>query len=793
MCIFTAWKALKLKTCTSINSEVPYKKQIALDFSRHIQQDNAVALANANGHQHKFQKELPCTNAKQLPNVNILLGPLSLHFFQQWYTYTYTFKRNLACSLAMTTVPGDDRSAKLRKINDLRAAVPFVSQSSLAAILNFVSKEGLPELKQRGHIREARKNLLDSLSMYGPLLLECPVVDVEGTVTSLLVVNFLTLLAGLFSHCSAFTSYLSELHQRKPSSLEAPWKLLVYTDECHPGNQLSSGARKCWCIYVSFLEYGSFLSKENLWCCILIKRSTAMSSIAAGISQAVKVVLENIFLNPACDPQHTGLLLNSESGSLRLYFTLGGFIQDGAAQRGVWCSRQDSGSRPCNLCANILSLKDWNEDEPVKVLAQYIKTDDLKLVTDSEIADSWERMAGRYGTIKKGDFNMWQQACGMSFSPHALMASTKLKDLSLLKPVSMYGYDWMHTLCSGGVLNYIIFAVLADICEAGMDVWAMLGKFMQFWNLPGSHTASCSLPSLFDNKAVASYKKAGCLKCSASSILSLLKPLQYFIETFCLAKDICKTQCLCLLAWVRVQDFLISLVASSSALDLQKLVETALQLTIDSGYESLFRPKFHWCLHLAGSLQVWGYLPSCFGMERKHKAVRKFGNNICNTANYERSLLEELLREHLAMLDQEDLLDGCHLVNAGAPSKKMAEMLKDAGVLAPNDSCLASRVAKLASGNLCTKGDVVFLRDDPANYLKCGKVQGLFEAGSLPMCLLQTYIFAGFKIKPLATKWTSSGQLLWAPLHTILCSVPFSKGNNGEIICLTPAGITMDG
>lgn len=157
MCIFTAWKALKLKTCTSINSEIPYKKQIALDFSRHIQQDNAVALANANGHQHKFQKELPCTNAKQLPNVNILLGPLSLHFFQQWYTYTYTFKRNLACSLAMTTVPGDDRSAKLRKINDLRAAVPFVSQSSLAAILNFVSKEGLPELKQRGHIREARK------------------------------------------------------------------------------------------------------------------------------------------------------------------------------------------------------------------------------------------------------------------------------------------------------------------------------------------------------------------------------------------------------------------------------------------------------------------------------------------------------------------------------------------------------------------------------------------------------------------------------------------------------------
>ena len=446
------------------------------------------------------------------------------------------------------------RAHKLKKLNDLRAAVPFVSQSSLAAILQFVSKEGAPALTQTKHVREARANLLDSFSLYGPLLVESSVVGIDGTEQPLLFANFLTYLAGAFSQGGAFKQYLADLHQKVPSSFSNPWKLLVYTDECHPGNQLSSGSRKCWCVYMSFLEFHSFLTKENMWFCVLVKRSTAMSSIAAGISQVVRVLLEWLFQNHLCSPQN-GLLLKCGEERMRLFFTLGGFIQDGAAQRGVWCSRQDTGSRPCSLCTNIFVLKECvDEEEPVKIFAQYTKLKDLVLATDADIVQSWQRMAARAAHDSKALFKQWQQACGISFSTYALMASPVLKDLSLLKPVTGYGFDWMHALCSAGVLNYTIFAVLAALQEAGLDVWGQLDGFMKLWVLPGAQSDS-RLHALFDTKSVNAYKKAGCMKCSASGILAMLKPLQYFIEVMRLP-HICPKQCQCLLAWVKVVDFL---------------------------------------------------------------------------------------------------------------------------------------------------------------------------------------------------------------------------------------------
>ena len=152
-----------------------------------------------------------------------------------------------------------DRNHKLRKPNDLRATVPFVSQSALASILKFVTKEGVPTLAQTKHVREARTNLLESFCMYGPLFVESPVVGLDGSCQSLLFANFLTYLQGAFNQGGAFQQYIAALHQKVPSSANKPWRLLVYTDEF-------------------------FLGKENLWFCLLVKRSTAMSTIAAGIS-----------------------------------------------------------------------------------------------------------------------------------------------------------------------------------------------------------------------------------------------------------------------------------------------------------------------------------------------------------------------------------------------------------------------------------------------------------------------------------------------------------------------------
>ena len=400
-----------------------------------------------------------------------------------------------------------------------------------------------------------------------------------------------------------------------------------------------------------------------------------------------------------------GLLLKCGEQRLRLYFSLGGFFQDGAAQRGVWCPRQDSGSRPCNLCSNIFVVKGWvDEEEPVKVLAQHTKLKDCVLANDIDIVQSWERMAVRAAHESKTKFKQWQQACGISFSPHALMASSVLKNMSLLKPVTGYGFDWMHALCSAGVLNYTIFAVLTALQEAGLDVWAQLGDFMQVWCLPAAQAAS-GLHTVFDSKSVTSYKKAGCLKCSASSILAMLKPLQYFIEITCMP-NLCPMQSQCLLAWVQVVDFL-SCHGTMKQPTPETLLLLVLQSSIDSGHESLFRPKHHWTIHMPACLAHWGYLPSCWAIERKPKTMRKFGGNIINTSQYEQSLLLEVVRKHVFELDKEDLVEAAHLVNPVPASKKMLQLLMEYGICLPATTTLASRTAKLASGVVVTVGDFV--------------------------------------------------------------------------------------
>ena len=206
--------------------------------------------------------------------------------------------------------PCMERSSKLIKLNDLRASVPFLSQSALSGLLQALQKEGLPSLTQAKHIREARQSVLDSMCSYGPLFLETTVVAQDGKHLPLLFINFLTFLAGAFRQEGAFTKYLLAMHHRIGSSYEQPWRLLVYADECHPGNQLSSGSRKVWCIYLSFVEFKAFLGKEDLWFCILVKRSTDVAKVTSGISQIVRKVLENLFLGDVANPQH-GILLVS--------------------------------------------------------------------------------------------------------------------------------------------------------------------------------------------------------------------------------------------------------------------------------------------------------------------------------------------------------------------------------------------------------------------------------------------------------------------------------------------------
>ena len=193
----------------------------------------------------------------------------------------------------------------------------------------------------------------------------------------------------------------------------------------------------------------------------------------------------------------------------------------------------------------------------------------------------------------------------------------------------------------------------------------------------------------------------------------------------------------------------------------ETLLLLVLQSSIDSGHESLFRPKHHWTIHMPACLAHWGYLPSCWAMERKPKTVRKFGGNIMNTSQYEQSLLSEVVREHVFELDKEDLVEAAHLVNPVPASKKMLQLLMENGICLPGAITLASRTAKLASGVIVTVGDFVFVapRVSPATFpYHCGKVECLFS--NLATCKNACCKCKNLYAKRPRAHWPPSGLVL---------------------------------
>ena len=63
----------------------------------------------------------------------------------------------------------------------------------------------------------------------------------------------------------------------------------------HPGNQLAGSARKVWCVYMSFVQFGKHLSKSELWWTVMVKRSEDVSKLQASIGQLFRIILEKHF------------------------------------------------------------------------------------------------------------------------------------------------------------------------------------------------------------------------------------------------------------------------------------------------------------------------------------------------------------------------------------------------------------------------------------------------------------------------------------------------------------------
>ena len=691
-------------------------------------------------------------------------------------------------------------SRKCRKLNDFKKDLPHCSQSALSAILDQVRKEGLPEKSSTKDFRQASEELLNDMDWHGPLWQTAEAHTLDGKTISLQFVNVLSLLAGLYNADGCFTHYLDKVFAKTPSSLEEPWPACLYSDEVHPGHQLSSSSKKCWVIYLSFLPFGKDLSKEDLWLPIFICRSSVVQTLASSIGQVFKLILENLFGNGYANPL-SGVRLKKKDGThLLLHFCLGMFLQDGSAQKFTFSNRQDGGSRICMLCKNIFISKAFKtsgdmDDEEMGVLAQFIKVADLDLTSDEELLASWQRMKARQADCNKTQFKKWMQAAGLDFTEHALPLSQPLQ--GLIFPCKQYCHDYMHCLCSKGALSYITAWVLEACWAGGMkDIWSTLESYLQLW-VPPAVLQTFKPHKLFEPKSVENHRSSKYFKCSASEMLSLYRPLGYFLQSCCIENGFMEKECKCFLAWCAVLDFCVAIpmVASPSPQRLQALVEKALESIVECQWGLYMRPKMHWPLHWPQQLEAFKLLPSCWSLERKHKSVRRAGGVVFNMATYDHTVLREVLCEQVAALTSEEdswWQDACCLLKPTKPSKKMQGFLGQHGFGIADGPVLQSRACKLCTGWTATVGDFVYVKREALHPYKfrCGEVKLFLQCGKDLVAFLEEYsILSQMKARQ-AVKWKCAGNLAMVLVETLEIPVVYHKDPNGEVITLTPAHVS---
>ena len=670
------------------------------------------------------------------------------------------------------------RESKLARLTKLRKNIPLTSKSALEAILQNIKKEGLPELTTSKNMRQGCKAVLEQMNGYGPLLLEHNLHAWDGSICQVKLVNLLSYIHGAYKAGGGFHAWLKKTMARH----NGPLSLLVYADEITPGNVLANvPARKIWCIYISIKEFGLHLQKEAGWMSAGLIRSDIVASLDGHLSQVLSALLDSIFYSSYGNVQELGLQLQEPAGHApigkRLLLQLGFFIMDGQAAKFSWSTKGDSGSRFCQQCANIFQLAGDNdndaEDGFMSEIAKHSTFENLHLVSDQEIFQSWDRMKARHGNVSKKEFQLWEQACGISFSPFALLANPSLRPI--LKPTQQNCWDWMNCLLSNGVMNMALYNVLEKL-----DQWELLSSYVQHFQLPKS-LSNIKLVPLFDSKRLAKNKKHKKIIATASELLTLCSIVAHYMRVVCLPANACKGEVHAFLSILCLIDLLQATwhgtVVPSQLLE---AAESSLKQCVALDWKLI--KKHHWMLHFHQMLSKHQCIPNTFCMERKNKMPGRIATLIQNLSNFEYSVYSEVLTLEMERLsDPEVFAMEPALLQAKSLPRRLVPLASE--IWYSWNDVSSSNHARIKHG-MCSHGDMVYLTSHCGNNFDCGQVQ-CFLSNTVGDDVAVLNMLHLKKMSETFAEWEDKGNLEVVPLQELLIAVTFAKSQQ-KITTLTP-------
>ncbi|CAE7578341.1 unnamed protein product [Symbiodinium sp. CCMP2592] len=301
----------------------------------------------------------------------------------------------------------------------------YVTTRGLAEVLEAVKKHGLPSTTSRSDIKRKRSARANVMTPYGHVIQQWRLQTEDGGTVAIDYCHPAALVWHLCSSSEPLQNLLLERMGLEPCSLAAPWRVVFYSDEITPGNQLRSrNPRKLQAIYFSFANLGSAaLGKEKSWFLLCAVRSKTVQSLQSGMGQLCRAAMLSFRTHGA--DLSSGIQLYCGESRPVLCAQLGILLSDESALKYMANNKGASGKLPCVLCRNVIHRRYKPEKmrEPL-VTHTDINYDHFILHTQKSLAETAEYLETQSRTLNKGAMQDLQTKLGFNHAPLGILASS---------------------------------------------------------------------------------------------------------------------------------------------------------------------------------------------------------------------------------------------------------------------------------------------------------------------------------------------------------------------------------
>ena len=624
----------------------------------------------------------------------------------------------------------DDRSAKAQRLNLFRNKMPRLSQRALYAVCCAARDGDLPDITKRYEIKEAIDKWALQTTPYGPVVVSREFKLKSALTIDAEVANPLSLMHAA-AKCKMFSKLIRDTWLVKPSSLDSPWSLVIYSDGAMPGNKIKyQNKRAVENIYVSFLEFGpAALCKEEFWLPIATMRKTVVETLDAGVSQLMAALLKLCFDSQGHHLQNTGVTLQVPGfGVIKVFAALECILADELALHSLWLYKGSSGLKCCIECMYIYNPI-WVHADLVEDTDDYIAYDtttDLckcKQHTTATIRAIYQSLADAKPALTADEFAAKETRLGFTYNPNSLLGDPDLKDV--IFPDRQNTYDWSHNILQG-VFQVTLWSVLTHLKASwprGLHPLKSLGDYLSKWTLAWRLQSRAAMGEVFNKKRVRSCLDAKCIKCYNSEALSMHAVICHWLRTVVLSKPALAAHHAACKVFLNLS-LVISMLWHGARLGITGEMLAAASTNFFKSYLDVFGNdsiiwKFHGMLHHSKYVKQYGWVPHTLPLERKHKMVLGLADGRANDVCMDH-LLREVIAISLAGLEQSDWLNlDVGLINPKPPSKALLAWL-DAWIDGPH---LVSAEARFSKYECCHKGDIAAIKgsfNEPPWW--CGRV-----------------------------------------------------------------------